>query len=315
MTVLFFTTDLHGSERCFMKFVNSAAFYKADVLVLGGDVTGKMIIPLVEQNDGSYVADFVGMIHKMKTKAEVDDLVKNIRYSGYYPYITDKRGFDELNASKEKVDALFTKLMGDTMERWIRIAEERLKPQNVKCFITPGNDDRFIIDDVLAKSAFVQNPEGKVVWVDEDHEMISMGWSNPTPWNSPRETSEEDLEKKIEQMVSKVTRMDNCIFNMHCPPIDTPLDPAVKLDENLKPVSTGGNLETISAGSRAVRNSIEKHKPLLGLHGHIHESKAFCTLGRTLCLNPGSEYGEGILRGALVNLTKKGLKSYMFTQG
>ena len=48
----------------------------------------------------------------------------------------------------------------------------------------------------------------------------------------------------------------------------------------------------IHAGSTAVRASIEKHQPLVGLHGHIHESKGFVTLGRTLCLNPGSEYGK-----------------------
>jgi len=315
LTLVFFTTDVHGSERCFMKFVNAAGFYGADVIILGGDVTGKMIVPVVEQGDGSHVAEFVGNIHTLRTKAEVEDLVKNIRYSGYYPYVTDKPEMDELNASKEKVDALFTRLMGETMERWTMIAEERLKPKGVRCLITPGNDDRFVIDEVLNRSEFVENPEGKVVEIDGDHEMISSGWSNPTPFNSPRELPEDALEKKLEEMASKVRSMENCIFNMHVPPIDTPLDPAPKLDKDLGVVTSGGQMVMISAGSRAVRNVISRHQPLLGLHGHIHESKAFCKLGRTLCLNPGSEYGEGILRGALIKLSKKGLKNYMFTQG
>jgi Icc-related predicted phosphoesterase len=315
LTLVFFTTDVHGSERCFMKFVNSAEFYKADVLILGGDVTGKMIIPLVEQADGCRTAEFAGQMTTVRTQGECDALVKTIRFSGYYPYLTTKDEMDDLNANPKKVDALFTKMMGETMERWMKIAEERLGPKGVKCFITPGNDDRFIIDEALSKSNYVQNPEGKVVWVDEDHEMISMGWSSPTPWNSPRETSEEDLEKKIEAMASQVKNMPFCIFNMHCPPKDTPLDPAPKIGKNLKAKTSGGASEMISAGSSAVRNTILKYQPLLGLHGHIHESKAATNLGRTLCLNPGSEYGEGVLRGALITLTKKGYKNYLFTQG
>ncbi len=298
-----------------MKFVNAAAFYDADVLILGGDVTGKMIVPLVEQPDGSYVVDYVGEVKTLRTKKEVDELIKNTRYSGYYPYLTNKKEMEELNASKEKVDQLFTRLMGETMERWMAIAEERLKPKGVRCFITPGNDDRFVIDEVLSRSKYVVNPEDKVVDLDEHHEIISSGWSNRTPWNSPRETSEEELEKKIDTMAAKVRDMASCVFNLHCPPIDTPLDPAAKLDDKMKAVTSGGQLVMISAGSKAVRNTITRYQPMLGLHGHIHESKAFTYLGKTLCLNPGSEYGEGILRGALVNLTKKGIKNYIFTQG
>lgn len=315
MTLVFFTTDVHGSERCFMKFVNSAAFYGADVIILGGDVTGKMIVPLVKQDDGSHVADFVGSIKTVRTDEEREALIKNIRYSGYYPFITDKVAMEELNSSPRKVDELFTRLMGETMERWMRITEDRLRGKGVKCFITPGNDDRFVIDEVLSRSDFIVNPEGKVVQLDDDHEMISTGWSNPTPWNSPRETQEDQIEKKIEEMASKVRNMQSCVFNMHCPPVDTPLDPAPKLDENLKAITAGGQNVMISAGSRAVRNAIMKHQPLLGLHGHIHESKGFCKIGRTLCINPGSEYGEGVLRGALIKLSKKGIKNYVLTEG
>ncbi len=298
-----------------MKFVNAAGFYKADVLILGGDVTGKMIIPLIDQSNGCRIAEFAGGFQTTRNQQECDALIKNIQFSGYYPYLTTQAEVDELQADQKKLDDLFTKLMGETMERWIKIAEERLKPTGVKIFITPGTDDRFIIDEVLAKSRYVQNPEGKVVLVDDDHEMISSGWSNPTPWNSPRETSEEELQKKIEAMASKVHNMQNCIFNMHCPPIDTPLDPAPKISKDLKAKTSGGQSEMISAGSRAVRNAITKYQPLIGLHGHIHESKGAVNLGRTLCVNPGSEYGEGIVRGVLLVLNKKGMKNYLFTQG
>ena len=69
-----------------------------------------------------------------------------------------------------------------------------------------------------------------------------------------------------------------------------------------------------SVGSIAVRAAIEKYQPLLGLHGHIHESRSAQKIGRTLCINPGSEYGEGVLRGILLELSSKGLEDHVFTQ-
>ena len=315
MTVLFFTTDVHGSERCFRKFVNAAAFYGADVLILGGDVTGKMVIPVVEEAPNRWTAEFAGGVQILNTVQERDEMIKTIRFSGYYPYLSTPSEVEELNEDPKKVDALFTRLMGETMERWAALAEERLKPQGVKIFITPGNDDRFVIDEALAKSSYVQNPEGKVVRVDDDHEMLSSGWTNPTPWDSPRETTEEELAKKIDAMAAQIQDMSHAIFNTHCPPVNTPLDSAPKITKDLRTRTAGGQTEMISAGSVAVRNAIMKYQPLLGLHGHIHESKGACNLGRTLCVNPGSEYGEGIVRGVLITLTKKGYKHYIFTNG
>ncbi len=64
-----------------------------------------------------------------------------------------------------------------------------------------------------------------------------------------------------------------------------------------------------------MRAAIEKYKPLLGLHGHVHESKGFVNIGSTLCINPGSEYGEGILRGVIVELGDGKVKNYLLTQG
>jgi Icc-related predicted phosphoesterase len=117
-------------------------------------------------------------------------------------------------------------------------------------------------------------------------------------------------------MISRVEHMENCIFNLHCPPFDTPLDEAPELDKTLKPVvRTGGEVSMIHVGSTTVRQLIEKRSPLLGLHGHIHEARGFIKIGRTLCINPGSEYGEGLLRGALLNIDKKGVMSYLLTRG
>jgi len=316
LTRIFFTSDVHGSDICFLKFLNAAKFYDANVLVLGGDITGKMIIPIISQPDGSYLTEYLGTRQILKSQQERDALEKNIRNSGYYPYLTTEDEVEKLQADKKNQDELFSKVMAEGVRRWVSIAEERLKGTNVKCYISPGNDDRFDIDDVLKSSSVVLYPEDQVVWVDSNHEMITSGWANPTPWNSPRETSEEKLGEMVEAMASKVEHMENCIFNLHCPPYNTPIDVAPELDENLKPkVSGGGGISMIHVGSQAVRQAIERYRPLLGIHGHIHESRGFVKIGRTLCINPGSEYGEGILRGAIVNLDEKKIKSYLLTQG
>jgi len=315
-TRIFFTSDVHGSEVCFMKFLNSAKFYQADVLILGGDITGKMIVPIVHQPDGTAVADFLGTQQVMKTPTEVQALEKNIRNSGYYPYSSTPEEVEKLQADKQLVNELFSKVMAQGVKRWVGIAEERLKGSKAKCFISPGNDDRFDVDAALRESSVVIYPEEKVVSIDDNHEMISSGWANITPWNSPREVPEEELIKKFGPMVDKVQHMENAIFNLHVPPYNTPLDLAPELDATLKPVvKGGGGISMIHVGSTTVRQMIEQHKPLLGLHGHIHESRGFVKIGRTLCINPGSEYGEGILRGAVINLDQKGVKSYILTQG
>jgi Icc-related predicted phosphoesterase len=315
-TRIFFTSDVHGSDVCFKKFLNSAKFYKADILILGGDLTGKMIIPIIEQPDGTFIADFLGAEQTMKTLEERDALEKDIRNTGYYPYQTTPGEVEKLQADKGLRDELFSKVMADSVRRWVELAEERLKGTGVKCYVSPGNDDRFDIDEALRGSCAVIYPEQEVMWIDEHHEMITTGYVNITPWNAPRDIPDEELQKKIEAMTGQVKNMQDCIFNLHCPPFNTPIDLAPELDATLKPVVRGGGgVSMIHVGSTAVRSAIEKHQPLLGLHGHIHESRGFVKIGRTLCINPGSEYGEGILRGAVINLDEKGVKSYILTQG
>jgi len=300
---------------CFMKFLNAAKFYEASILILGGDLTGKMIVPVTEQSDGEYTTEFLGMHQTLKTRQAKDEVVKQIRDSGYYPYESTPSEAEKLRENKKLVDELFTKVMVDGVKRWVSIAEERLKGTGVECYISPGNDDRFEVDPILKGSQKIHCPEDEVVWLDKNHEMITSSWTNQTPWHSPRETTEDKLTEIFGRMISRVQRMENCIFNLHVPPYNTPMDLAPELDETLKPVVKGGGMSMIHVGSTAVRSAIEKHQPLLGIHGHIHESRGFENIGRTLVLNPGSEYGEGILRGAIINLDEKKVKSYLLTQG
>jgi len=315
MLRIFFASDVHGSEVCFRKFVNAGKAYKANVLILGGDITGKMIIPILQQEPGTYAADFSSRTWIIRNNEELENFMKMVRNSGYYPYLTSQLEFTELSADRNKVNKLFSELMLETVRRWVKIAEERLRGTGISCYVTPGNDDRFIIDDALIQSDYVVNPEGRVVSIAGAYEMVSTGFSNFTPWKTQRELSEGELEKKIENMAWNVKNMETCIFNLHCPPFDTLIDRAPQLDETLKVVTKSGEKVMIPVGSVAARNVIKKYQPLLGLHGHIHESRGVEKLGRTLCLNPGSEYNEGILRGVIINLENDAVKNYLFTSG
>jgi len=316
MTKILYTSDLHGSSLCFRKFLSAGKIFKADVLIIGGDLTGKAIVPIIEQPNGSYKAFFFDKTHIANTNEELEKLKSTIADSGLYPYITASiQNFEDIANNEKKFEKLFSSLMSTRIQEWIKLFEEHYKSSNVKFFLLPGNDDSFDIDSVINESKCVINPEGKVCWIDDYHEMISTGYANITPWNCPRDVSEDTLAEKIENMVSKIENLENSIFNFHCPPYNTKLDIAPKLDENLQIVLEGGQIVSEHVGSVAIYNSIKKYQPLLGLHGHIHESRAFQRIGRTLCINPGSGYTEGTLHYAFINLDKESVKSFSVNIG
>ena len=312
-TKLYFATDIHGSEVCWKKFVNAARYYDVEVLVLGGDVTGKGMVYAVEQPDGSHNASFMAREYSLKSAQELSEFESKVRSYGYYPFTTTKDEIDAISQSEEKKHDVFLKLMIETLQRWIGFAEQKLKGSNVKLFVTAGNDDEFAIDPILSTSDVVHHADQKVVSIDEEHEMISSSYSNITPWRCPRDITEEALAEKIEEMAGQVKNMKNCIFNLHVPPVNSTLDNAPLLNENLMPVDSGQRM--VGVGSSAVRKAIEKHQPLLGLHGHIHESKGFTSIGRSLCMNPGSTYSEGVVQGVVVRLSGSKVDSYMPVQG
>jgi Icc-related predicted phosphoesterase len=313
MTKIYFATDIHGSDICWKKFVNAGKYYDANVLILGGDVTGKGMVYAVEQTDGSYKATFMGKEYLLKTSDEIANFENNVRMYGFYPFKTTKDELEKLSKSEEMRHDVFLNLMIETVRRWIAFAEQKLKGSNISLYVTAGNDDEFAIDSVLKESDVVVHADQRVVEIDSDHEMISSSYSNVTPWHCPRDITEEELEKKIETMTVRVKNMKSCIFNLHVPPINSTLDNAPVLDENLMPIDAGQRIEGV--GSTAVRNAIERHQPLLALHGHIHESKGFTNIGRTMCMNPGSTYSEGMIQGVVVRITKDRIDGYWPVQG
>ena len=317
LTRLLHVADLHGSEMCFCKVVKCVEMYKPDVITVCGDLTGKGIVPIVQQSDGSFKSSFYDKVYELRSKEEVTKLVDKIRMNGWYEWHCTPSEIENFRASEEMQARVFKQLIPETMKRWVSLATEALGEKKVRLFMLPGNDDDFVIDEPLnaTGSESIVNPEGKVVMIDDEHEMISTGFTNITPWHAERDIPEDELARKIEDMTNKVKNMKSAIFNFHCPPHGTMLDAAPKVDEKLRPVMSGGGVVIAPAGSTAVRAAIEKYQPLLGLHGHIHESRGLEKIGRTLCINPGSEYGEGILHGCIVNLGKDDIRSYLFTCG
>ena len=310
---LCFVTDVHGSERCFKKFLNAGRFYDAQYLILGGDITGKTLVP-IERSNGSWRARFGDHEYSDLTDRERAELEQLIRDQGQYPVLGTHEELLE-RFSEEQREQTFTDAVVAGMTRWMELAEERLGGTEIRCFVTPGNDDYWEIDDVIKSSSVVDFVEGRCVRIDDQHEMLTTGYSNITPWRSPRELEEEGLAFLLEEMFAAVEDSENLIAVLHCPPYATELDQAPMIDSEFKMKSSGGEPVMGPVGSTAVRDFIEKHQPLLGLHGHVHESKGAQHIGRTLCVNPGSEYTVGVLNCALVTKYEDGSLEHQFTSG
>jgi uncharacterized protein len=311
---VYYASDIHGSDRLWRKFVNAGAFYKADVLVMGGDITGKAVVPIVRSNGGFRAPQVIG--DRVAPAEELEDLERRVRDMGMYPYVADP---DELEAAQGRegaIDELFSRAMAASLRRWLELAEERLAGTKTKLYVMLGNDDEPALGEVLAASPLHVDCEDVAVELRDGLQMLSCGWANPTPWASPREMPEAELGAHLESLVAQLDDPSRAVFNLHVPPKGTALDQAPELDGTLKPVVRGGSVVMTSAGSTAVRALIERHQPLVALHGHIHESRGTVKIGRTVCINPGSEYAEGVLHGALLVLDrKKGLRNHQLVSG
>lgn len=312
---LFYATDVHGSDRCFAKFVNAGAFYGVDAVLLGGDITGKAIVPLVAAGGGRHQGRFLGEEVVVEDGDELAALEQKIGNTGYYAWRCSEEEHEEASADPALQERLFVRLMTERLERWLALAEERLAPHGIPCLVNAGNDDPPEIDETLRNAGYVEFLEGRVVELPEGTQVASCGYANRTPWDCPRDVEEEELAGRIEDVVSQLDDPARAIFNFHCPPYDTGIDSGPKLGDNLQLRSGVGGVEMHPVGSTACRAAIERYQPLLGLHGHLHESRGVVKIGKTTCINPGSEYTEGVLRGAIVDIRKGKLKSHQLTTG
>jgi Icc-related predicted phosphoesterase len=298
---LFYAGDVHGSRVCWKKFVNAAAHYPADALVMGGDLTGKALVPIVRAGDSSYRARVIGEHREARTAEELDQLQQAISTNGMYPLIVDEDEAQRLAENADHREEAFETALLEELRLWVRLADERLAGTGTRAYVIPGNDDPWSVDEVLAGGTSVVACDERIEVVGS-HEMVSLGYSNRTPWKTPRELDEEEIYARLRCLVDQLETPERAIFNIHVPPWESSLDTAFEVDEELRYVTKGGRPHEVPTGSPAVRQIIEEVQPVLSLHGHIHESKGVAKIGKTVAINPGSDYGSGHLDGCLIHL-------------
>jgi Icc-related predicted phosphoesterase len=316
---IFFAADLHGSQPTFRKFLGAATFYECDALVFGGDLMGKALVPIVRTN-GVFRAHFQGRDHEFE-KDGLDAFTRSVELPGFYWRVFELDEYEAVRADELAQLGWFQRLASERLQEWISIAEERLAGSGVRMYLTGGNDDEPAILEVLDRheGPNVVASEDRFIELDDDHTMVTVGLSTVTPWDTPREASEEDIAAAIEREVAKVPDVGRCVFNLHCPPKDTPIDTCLKLEKRLgelpRPIREAGRFVTTGGGSLAVRDAVSRYQPAVALHGHIHESMGRFRLGKTQCFNPGSEYVQGTLNGWIVALRGGRLTGYQHTSG
>jgi uncharacterized protein len=313
VTTIFFATDIHGSDICWSKFLNAGKFYNADQLILGGDMTGKAVVPFVHMGERNYRITLLEQVFDVSTDDELTDMKKRVRSRGYYPYMTTPDEIAELEKDPDRVSEIFLAEVLKVVEQWMDLADKKLAGTGMTVYCCPGNDDMDEVDAIIQASKSVVLAESRVTNLNSGHEMIASGWSNRTPWDTHREEDEDQLKVRYDAMIAQLKDPRNSIFNIHVPPYKSNLDEAAELDENLRPKMAGQALKPV--GSTALRKAIEETQPLLGLHGHIHEGRGVSRIGETLCINPGSMYEQGTLLGTIVRLGKRKVEDYVLTTG
>ncbi len=311
---LYYASDVHGSDQCWRKFLGAGRFYEVNALIMGGDLTGKAVVPVELGADGSFSTEFLGEIRSGSGDAALAELTEAIRYNGMYPWVASAGEIARLRGDAEARSELFEQVMLDELRRWVALADERMAPLGIDVYAMAGNDDPWSCDAILESASHLVACDLRVTEVG-GHEMISCSYANPTPWSSPRELDEDALYARIKPLADQLERPETAIFNLHVPPIASGLDTAFEIDDQLRIVVRNGKPHEIPVGSTAVRRLIEEYQPLLALHGHIHESRGATTIGRTLAINSGSEYATGRIHGVIVKLSHDAVINHQFTIG
>ncbi|MDI6884019.1 MAG: metallophosphoesterase family protein [Hadesarchaea archaeon] len=161
---------------------------------------------------------------------------------------------------------------------------ERVKAAGVPTFVVPGNCDPKQILQVLDK--YGVNLHGKCEKVG-DIAFIGLGGSNLTPFNTPFELTEVEIQEEL--AAARCNIENRLVLITHAPPYGT------KVDQ-----TRGG----IHVGSKSIRQYIEQKQPLVSLCGHVHEARGVDELGRTLIVNPG-QISKGFAAEVVISNKRK----------
>jgi Icc-related predicted phosphoesterase len=308
---IFFVSDIHGSETCFRKLVNAGAFYGVDVLIMGGDLAGKELVPIIRRG-AEWEARFRGAEFHLRGDDEVADFERRVAAVGGYTIRTEVELVAQLVADPELAETTLKGLIIERTEAWVALAAERLDQTGIRLLIGLGNDDFDELIPYLTCGPVAYAAEG--VMDLGEFQLVSLGWSNLTPWDTNRECSEDELARKL-AFVEEADDPARTIFNIHVPPFDCGLDVVPRLDESLQIQLVGGQPDMVPVGSTAVAEAITAHQPLLSLHGHIHQGRGSTRIGRTVVVNPGSEYDDASLLGALIEVKPNKVKRCQLVAG
>jgi len=282
--------------------------------VLGGDVAGKAVQAIVRVGDDRYRFTFRGREHDLPDGDELRHVERLISDNGYYPW-RSAPGELEGRVADGTVDALLLELMRERLEAWMALADERLRPQDLPAFWMLGNDDPPELEPLLESAPWGTHADDRVCDLGDGHALVSLGYANTTPWNTQRELPEEELGARLDALFAQVDEPRRAVLNAHVPPYMSGLDEAPVLDEGLRVQTAAGQVKMGAVGSTAVRDAIERHRPMASLHGHVHESAGFRRIGKTLAVNPGSDYGTGALNGALIVLDGEKVRAHQLVRG
>ncbi len=313
---VYFVSDLHGSEVCFRKFLNSAPVYAPDVMIYGGDILGKTLVPIFPDDGGGYRWYPTGHAAQHFPAEELAAVERRIADSGRYSLVTPPEEWARLQKSPDEMEGVFQRLALERLRHWIALVRERLTPKKIPVVMNVGNDDTNEALDLI-RAEGPENflvPEGRVIRVGP-YEIFGCGYANMTPWHCPRDLDEADLQKELDRTRSQIGNPKRTLLDIHAPPFGTALDMAPELDADFKPQVVAGNLLMHHVGSTSVRELLESVHPVAGLFGHIHESKAADEVAGVPVFNPGSAYFSGQLQGLLVDLDEDHVASHLFVLG
>lgn len=310
----FYATDIHGSEICFKKFLRAATFYKAEMLLLGGDYTSKQLTFIVALGH-RWEVEIRGKLNILETRSELADFRSALLNQGVLTSVVSQDEFQELNRSETLKASLYEKEMRIALSRWRELAEASRKKYGGQQILTiPGNDDPQFSDEYLGSGPFCSLHRRSLA-LDSAVRIVGVGGSNPTPWKTFREFSEEEIRRFLDETWSLPTDAMQTILMVHVPPWRSGLDNAPKLNVDLSYDLSLGETQRVPVGSTAVRKFLEEHSPAVALFGHIHESSGMTRIGRTLCINPGSSYWQGVLRGCKFSVNSGGVENFQLVEG
>ncbi|MHB1502293.1 MAG: metallophosphoesterase family protein [Candidatus Dormibacteria bacterium] len=316
VTRLYIVSDFHAALPAWKKMLNAISLniYRADVVLYAGDLTGKAIVPITQTPSG-FEATLLGARRQARDEQELMALERDITSIGYYPYRATTKELDEIGGDPDKLHALFADKIHTQVKEWMEMAAERLGPSGIPVVLIPGNDDPWEIDPALAASTYCINTDGRITDLPGNLQVLGLGKSSPTPWNTPREVSEDDFRQEIYSLADQLRDRRRSLFLVHCPPYDTGLDTAPLLDAGLNVTTSAGDVLRGPVGSRGVLEAVKSIQPLISIHGHIHESGGERKVGESLCVNPGSEAAFGVVRGYIIDVTSNGIERVFRVEG